>query len=75
MGERLRAQARREGKSFSAYLADAGLQALESRAKGEVPPFQLVTFRGEGAVDGIDLDRSNSLLEAEDAASYGERLP
>jgi plasmid stability protein len=73
LGERLRARARQEGKSFSAFLADAGRKALEGH--GEVPaePFQLITYRGEPARGGIDLDRTNELLVADDLANYGER--
>lgn len=75
LGERLRARARQEGKSFSAFLADAGRKALESRAEGSEEPFRLVTFRGEGPFEQIDLDRSNELLAAEDVATFGERVP
>jgi len=73
LGERLRAQARREGKSFSAFLADAGRKALESQGEASLEPFHLITYRGEGAVEGIDLDRTNALFEAEDILTYGER--
>ncbi len=72
LGERLRAQARREGKSFSAFLADAGRKALESHEEGDAEPFQLITFRGAGPLEGIDLDRTNELLVAEDQAAYSE---
>jgi hypothetical protein len=74
LGERLRAQARKEGKSFSAFLADAGRKALESQESARAEPFQLITFRGEGLVENtkIDLDRTNELLAAEDVATYGE---
>ena len=75
LGERLRAHARREGKSFSALLADAGRRALESQEKEIGVPFQVITFCGEGPLDGIDLDRTNELLAAEDLSSYGERSP
>lgn len=73
LGERLRAHARHEGKSFSAFLADAGSKALESQEDESAEPFRLITFRGEGPVDGIDLDRTNELLAAEDVSIYGER--
>ncbi len=72
LGERLRAQARREGKSFSAFLADAGRKALEQKTRVKTEKFQLITFRGEGTVEGVDLDRCNELLAAEDCAVYGE---
>lgn len=75
LGERLRAQAKREGKSFSAFLADAGRKALESQGQATAKPFQLITFRGKGPVEGINLDQTNELLAAEDVATYGECLP
>ncbi|MDX2081845.1 MAG: CopG family transcriptional regulator [Terrimicrobiaceae bacterium] len=71
LGERLRAQARREGKSFSAFLADAGRRALEAGTGSKDAPFELVTFRGTGPVDGVDLDKTGELLAAEDARVYG----
>lgn len=73
LGERLRAEARKAGKSFSAFLADAGRQALGSPVKSEEKeePFQLVTFRGEGTLEGVQLDRTSELLAAEDIKVYG----
>ena len=73
LGERLRNQARREGKSFSAFLAEAGRKALESRTTAHAEPFRLITFRGDGPTQGVDLDRTNELLAAEDERLYGER--
>jgi hypothetical protein len=75
LGERLRAHARREGKSFSAFLADAGRRALESQGEPHAEPFRLITFSGEGPMEGIDLNRTNDLLCAEDISTYGERSP
>jgi hypothetical protein len=72
LAERLRAHARREGKSFSAFLADAGRKALESSNRVSGEPFQLITFRGDGPKDDMDLDRTSALLAAEDQAAYGE---
>jgi len=73
LGERLRNQARQEGKSFSAFLADAGRKALESRSAPERRPFQLITFRGDGTYANVDLDKTNELIAAEDSKLYGER--
>jgi hypothetical protein len=70
LGERLRAQARREGKSFSAFLADAGRKALEAHEESRGEPFTLVTFRGEAP--RVNLDRTNALLAAEDVETYGD---
>jgi plasmid stability protein len=73
LGERLRARARQEGKSFSAFLADAGRKALESHEEVVAEPFQLITYRGDAPWEGIDLDRTSELLVADDLATYGER--
>jgi len=73
LGERLRARARQEGKSFSAFLADAGRKALESLEEVVAEPFRLITYRGETPLEGIDLDRTNELLVADDLATYGGR--
>jgi hypothetical protein len=56
------------------FLADAGRKALAEQEAG-VEPFRLITFRGDGAAAGVDLDRTGELLAAEDAATYGERRP
>jgi len=71
LGERLRRQALREGKSFSAFLADAGRKALESRSTERNEPFRLITFRGSGPKEDLDLDRINELIAAEDERTYG----
>lgn len=75
LGERLRRRAQLEGKSFSAFLADAGRRALESRPARSDKPFRLLTFRGAGLREGVDLDRTNELIAAEDERTYGERTP
>lgn len=75
LGASLREKARQEGKSFSAFLADAGRRALESDQEPVDEPFHLITFRGDGTVDGIDLDRTNEILAAEDRRFYGEASP
>jgi hypothetical protein len=72
LGERLRAHARREGKSFSAFLADAGRKALESQEEASAEPSELITFSGGGVMEGIDLDRTNELLAAEDVSAKGK---
>lgn len=73
LGARLRHQAKQEGKSFSAFLADSGRKALETRPTEPSEPFHLITFRGEGVTPGINLDRTNDLLVAEDECHYGDR--
>jgi len=69
----MKEQARKEGKSFSAFLADAGRKALESQSGLEEEPFRLITYRGSGTVGGIALDRTSDLLAAEDQETYGVR--
>ncbi|MDL5054789.1 CopG family transcriptional regulator [Oscillatoria laete-virens NRMC-F 0139] len=70
LGERLRAEARKMGKSFSEFLADAGRQALGAGQQTGEAPFRLVTFRGEGPFEGMSLDRPSELLAAEDEEIY-----
>ena len=71
LGERLRQRARQEGKSFSAFLADAGRQALDTSPTKVGEPFRLITFRGDGGEPDMDLDRTNELLAVEDERGYG----
>jgi hypothetical protein len=71
LGEQLRERARLEGKSFSAFLSEAGRRALRVDDEQKGAPFQLITFGGDGQLQGIDLDRTNELLVAEDVAIYG----
>lgn len=73
LGERLKHQAQQEGKSFSAFLADAGRKALESKSPDRVEPFRLITFCGNGPNEGVNLDRTNELIAAEDERTYGGR--
>lgn len=72
LGERLRRQARQDGKSFSAFMADAARRALESKSNPQNAPFSLITFRGNGSHAGIDLDRTNEILTREDGQFYGD---
>ncbi len=72
LGERLRKQARQDGKSFSAFLADAGRRALESRSSPRKTAFALITFRGDGTFAGIDLDKTNEIIATEDRTFYGD---
>lgn len=71
LGERFRKAARQRGQSLSRFLAEAGRAALRSEQVMEDSNFELVTFKGSGVVDGVDLDRTNDLLAAEDAETYG----
>jgi len=53
---------RERGQSVSGLLAQAG--RAEPRYCGS--DFELLTCSGSGPLEGIDLDRSNDLLAAED---------
>ena len=71
LGEAARARARREGVSFSAFVARALTEHLAKQpASTKVPPFRLVTVRGGGPRPGIDLDKASELLVTEDADLY-----
>jgi hypothetical protein len=73
LGERLKEEARRQGKSLSVFLAQAGREALGKGSDAEEPPFRLITYRGSGTVQGFDLDRTSDLLAAEDQQNFGDR--
>jgi hypothetical protein len=71
LGEVARTRARREGMSFSAFVARAIEEHLAKQAaRAEVPPFRLVTVGGGGPWPRVDLDRASELLVAEDEAAY-----
>lgn len=72
LGERFRRAAQARNQSLSRFLAEAGRAALKAEHAGEPTDFELVTFRGSGLVDGIDLDRSSELIAAEDELRYAE---
>lgn len=71
LGQQLRDAARAEGKSLSAFLAEAGRAKLGQPDRSELPAFELVTFGKSGVRSGIDLDRTSELIAAEDEADYG----
>lgn len=71
LGERLRQEARKRKQSFSAFLAEAGRQALgESVKNAPEEPFNLITYGKDGVVSGVDLDKTGALLAAEDEEAY-----
>ncbi|MGC4117480.1 MAG: hypothetical protein QM765_23560 [Myxococcales bacterium] len=63
-------QARARRVSLGQVVEDALRAALVARKAETVPPFELVTFRGDGPREGIDLDRTSELLAAEDEQRY-----
>ena len=70
LAEQLRHAARRQGKSLSAFLADAGRAKLRAPAR-EAEPFELLTYGRQGPYPGLSLDRASELLVAEDRERYG----
>lgn len=74
LGRLAKRRAAAEGLSLSAYIArllESALTANEARAA--TPPFRLVTVAGGGPRPGVDLDRPNELLIADDEARFGRR--
>lgn len=71
LARRLRRAARERGLSLSAFLAEAGRAALGARIRRGEEPFELIVQGGGGARPGIDLDRANDLLAAEDEGRFG----
>jgi hypothetical protein len=71
LGQAALHRARREGMSFSAFVARAIEEYLTRQPpQGETPAFRLVTVGGGGPRPGLDLDRTSELLVAEDEAAY-----
>jgi plasmid stability protein len=70
LAEQLRARARAKGQSLSAFLAEAGRAALKADPVEKKHAFELLTYGDSGTYPGIDLDKTNALLAAEDEGSY-----
>lgn len=67
-----RRKARERRTTLGKVVEDALRAALSSaRADPPAPPFELVTFHGDGPREGVDLDRTSALLIAEDVERYG----
>jgi hypothetical protein len=75
LDERLARQVKRraaaEGLSVSAYIARTLNENLRRSTPEPAPPFRLLTVKGEGLQPGIDLDRPNALLTADDEKAFG----
>jgi hypothetical protein len=71
LGERVKRRAAKEGVSVSAFIARALDEALKPTETRPAPDFRLVTVGEGGVYPGVDLDRPNTLLVADDEASYG----
>jgi hypothetical protein len=66
--KRLAAQRR---TTLGKVIEDALRAALRDMPSAAAPPFELVTFMGDGTHPGIDLDRTSALQAAEDVERYG----
>ncbi len=66
-------RARERRTTVGRVVEDALRAALVEKPEEPAPPFELVTFHGDGPHEGIDLDRTSALLAAEDAARYGRK--
>ncbi|HXV61698.1 MAG TPA: CopG family transcriptional regulator [Vicinamibacteria bacterium] len=75
LAEQVRRRAAKEGMSVSAFIARTLDDALKRQTAREVPPFRLVTVKGEGVRPGIDLDRPRSLEVHEDETLFSPRVP
>lgn len=74
LGRVAKRRAAAEGLSLSAYIARLLEGALTAKAAtAAAPPFRLVTVGGGGPLPGVDLDRPNELVIAEDESLYGRR--
>jgi hypothetical protein len=77
LGEQVRRRAAREGLSVSAFIARVLDDALKrpSASSPPLPPFRLITVKGDGVHPGVDLDRPRALEVAEDEALARRRKP
>jgi hypothetical protein len=67
LGRAAKRRAAVEGLSLSAYIASLLEGAISVKpTDAPSPPFRLVTVAGGGPRPGIDLDRPNQILLAED---------
>ena len=64
-------RARERKTTLGRVVEDALRAALSERGASSAPAFELVTFRGDGPQDGVDLDKTSGLLVAEDVERYG----
>jgi len=64
-------RARERKTTLGRVVEDALRAALSKGAVAAAPAFELVTFRGDGVREGIDLDKTSALQAAEDVERYG----
>jgi hypothetical protein len=70
LAERVKRKAASEGLSVSAFIAKTLDDALKRVAQPAAPPFRLVTVKGGGLQAGVDLDRPNALVTADDEQAF-----
>ena len=66
-------RARERRTTLGKVVEDALRAAFSTRPDRAAPPFELVTFRGDGPREGVDLDQTSALVAAEDVERYGRR--
>lgn len=69
LGKSFQEAARLQGKSLSAFLAEAGRRCLEQDPL-PAPAFLLLTRGGTGPLPGVTLDRANALIATEDEQRF-----
>lgn len=70
LGEAVKARARDKGMSVSSFIATILDDALKRPEPRDERPFRLVTVRGGGVREGLNLDRPRELDVAEDEAAW-----
>ena len=70
LGETAKKRAAEKGMSLSAFVSHALQQVLAAEEPVAPPPFCLVTVGGGGVVDGVVLDRTSELLDAEEVDRF-----
>lgn len=68
--EKAKAMAAAVGSTVSEVIEIAIVEHLNARAEADDAPFRLITVKGRPLPAGLDLDRTNALLTAEDEATY-----
>ncbi len=70
LADQVKRRAAAQGMSVSAFIARTLNDALKRTARSSATPFRLVTVKGEGVRPGIDLDRPNALVTADDEEAF-----
>jgi predicted DNA binding CopG/RHH family protein len=73
LAEQVKQRAASQGLSVSAFIAKTLNDALRRPARKPAPPFRLVTAGEGGVLPGVDLDRPNALVVAEDEEEFPPR--